>query len=127
MLQVFKALALAAGGALIMLGLMRYPHITFEEPDIRWLGLGMILIVLGRPRFVNLGDNFYASVEQRVAIGQILSSPEHDRMIKEFLSENQKMDAIKYYRDISGLGLRDSKEYVDYIEQKMMEEHRYGF
>jgi len=39
-----------------------------------------------------------------------------------FLQEEKKLYAIKAVRDVKGWGLKDSKDYVDYIEAKLEKE-----
>ena len=34
---------------------------------------------------------------------------------------NKKVKAIKYYKDITGLGLKESKEYIELVEKNMYE------
>jgi len=42
-----------------------------------------------------------------------------DEHIIEFLKKGQKIHAIKWYRTETGEGLKDAKDYVEYIEKQM--------
>ena len=36
-----------------------------------------------------------------------------DRKLLDFLEDNSKLAAVKYYKEVTGIGLKDAKEYVD--------------
>lgn len=46
------------------------------------------------------------------------NSKEIDKRILEFLADKQKLQAVKFYKDETGLGLKESKDYVDALEAK---------
>ena len=39
-----------------------------------------------------------------------------DQTIREHLARGNKIEAIKYYRTATGLGLKESKDYVDNLQ-----------
>lgn len=41
--------------------------------------------------------------------------------INRLLCMNKKVRAIKYYKDITGLGIKESKEYIELLEKNMYE------
>jgi len=80
------------------------------------LSLGTILFLVGIYQ-----GNKKTSAENFVKNGELpsiedLSSKldeEADRNIRELLSRNQKIEAIKLFREKTGAGLKESKEYID--------------
>ena len=40
-----------------------------------------------------------------------------DDELKNLIKEGKKVKAVKRYREVTGLGLKESKEYVDSLEQ----------
>jgi hypothetical protein len=51
-------------------------------------------------------------------------STEQEHQIKEFLTKGQKVAAVKLYREITGVGLKEAKDAVDAIEAQMRGEIR---
>ena len=41
---------------------------------------------------------------------------EIDAQILKFCKENRKLDAVKFYKELTGAGLAESKDYVDNLE-----------
>ncbi len=39
-----------------------------------------------------------------------------DKVIRDYLAQGDKIGAIKYYRAVSGLGLKEAKDYVDSLQ-----------
>ncbi len=118
-----KALLLIASGALGMYSLMEYKNFTLHQPDIRYLLAAIIIGLIGLPYSKNKQQKKRDSIQLRVATGEFPSTAEQNDIITEFLTENQKINAIKYYREQTGKGLKDAKDYVEYIEQHMQGEH----
>jgi len=50
-------------------------------------------------------------------------TPEDRQKIVEALFAGQKIQAIKHYREATGVGLKESKEFIDGLEKKLREEH----
>lgn len=49
--------------------------------------------------------------------------PEDDAMkMTEFIFAGQKIAAIKMYKEATGLGLKDSKEFIDHLEKQLRTE-----
>ncbi len=51
-----------------------------------------------------------------------LTSEDREKIV-EALYAGQKIQAIKDYREATGAGLKESKEFIDALEQKLREEH----
>ena len=54
---------------------------------------------------------------------------DHDplKAVKRALQQGRKMDAIKLYRESSGRGLKESKEFVDRLAARLVEEDPVGY
>lgn len=117
-----KAILLIACGALGMYSLMEYKNIALHEPDLHHLIIAAFLGLLGLPFGKNKQERKQQSIQIRVAAGEFPSTQEQNDIIAEFLRDNQKIQAIKYYREQTGKGLKDAKDYVEYIEQQMQGE-----
>lgn len=48
-----------------------------------------------------------------------------DRKIKEFIKDGSLLGAVKYYKDISGVGLKEAKDYVDNLNVIYKAEQRW--
>lgn len=44
----------------------------------------------------------------------------HDAEIRRFLETGRKIDAIKRYRELSGVGLKESKDAIESLERRLM-------
>ncbi len=118
-----KALLLITSGALGMYSLMEYKNIALHHPDLHYLIAAIIVGLIGLPYSKNKQQKKQDSIQLRVAAGEFPSTAEQNDIITEFLTGNQKINAIKYYREQTGKGLKDAKDYVEYIEQHMQGEH----
>jgi ribosomal protein L7/L12 len=49
------------------------------------------------------------------------ADPQHER-ICETLFEGRKIEAIKLYRELAGVGLKDAKEFIDALEARLKRE-----
>ncbi|MCO4781721.1 MAG: hypothetical protein KC646_05305 [Candidatus Cloacimonetes bacterium] len=47
--------------------------------------------------------------------------------LSEILYSGSKIEAIKYYRSISGQGLKESKEYIDTLYEQLQKENPHKF
>jgi len=54
----------------------------------------------------------------------IVGSVEMDETILDFLQKGQKINAIKAHREATGLGLKESRDYVDALAKRMQAEGR---
>lgn len=63
------------------------------------------------------GINFLKTVSEPVSPCGFLTmnSLEVDKNIIEYIKSNKLLEAVKYYKDISGVGLKEAKEYIDGI------------
>lgn len=53
-----------------------------------------------------------------------ISSFDEEKLYEEInnlLCMNKRVKSIKYYKDITGLGLKESKEYIELVEKNMYE------
>jgi ribosomal protein L7/L12 len=49
-------------------------------------------------------------------------SEEDAKKMTEFIFTGQKIHAIKMYREASGLGLKEAKDFIDQMEKQLREE-----
>jgi len=49
------------------------------------------------------------------------ADPQHER-ICEALFEGRKIEAIKLYRELAGVGLKDAKQFIDALEARLKRE-----
>ncbi|MDZ4993467.1 hypothetical protein GNF80_10885 [Clostridium perfringens] len=56
-------------------------------------------------------------IAEKIGVPDILTKEEKDELIR-LVSEGKEVEAIKKYRMITGLGLKESKEYIDQLSMK---------
>lgn len=54
-------------------------------------------------------------------------SEEQKLQLSDILYSGSKIEAIKYYREISGLGLKESKEYIDSFNEQLRQSNPHKF
>lgn len=84
-----------------------------------WLLL-VVLVFLGLSLFARGGANLaprLRSLERKVdlILGSLGIDPNQgvDKQVAELARSGQKIEAIKLYREISGVGLKEAKDYVE--------------
>ena len=84
-----------------------------------WLVLGIFLIVLGSSATATGGNNSRRLRRLERKVDLILKhlglDPNQDVNVKvmELVKAGQKIEAIKVYREQTGAGLKDAKDYVE--------------
>jgi hypothetical protein len=88
--------------------------------DMVVLGCGAFLVLMGfSTNRVEVSSSAQtASLAERISASEFPSSAEIDAEVGDILFRGLKVPAIKRYRELAGCGLKDAKEYVEYLEGK---------
>jgi hypothetical protein len=85
-------------------------------------------VLLTDPQIQATDGNFYGIQVELLANGATLTltvgSDALDETVLDFLQMGQKINAIKAHREATGLGLKESKDYVDALAKRMQAEGR---
>ncbi|NLL30092.1 MAG: DNA-binding protein [Clostridiales bacterium] len=78
--------------------------------------LGIIFIITGAINIISSRSANENDKElEKIKLSNI-DSKEIDKELKSLITKGKKIQAIKLYREVTGLGLKESKEYVDSLE-----------
>ncbi|HAT4212710.1 TPA: hypothetical protein I9010_002300 [Clostridium perfringens] len=86
--------------------------------DMGWmiLGFGAFMFLIGSVgqlrNEVKLMRGTLNRIAERVGVTEILTKEEKEEL-KKLLSEGKNVQAVRRCREITGLGLKEAKEYVD--------------
>lgn len=72
-----------------------------------------------RARIAELEDRVNALYQQLGVSSSVNASGQIDSRILEALQKNNKIEAIKIYRELTGLGLAEAKAAIDQIADKL--------
>lgn len=72
-----------------------------------------------RARIAELEDRVNALYQQLGVSSSVNASGQIDSRILEALRKNNKIEAIKIYRELTGLGLAEAKAAIDQIADKL--------
>lgn len=72
-----------------------------------------------RARIAELEDRVNALYQQLGVSSSVNASGQIDSRIMEALQKNNKIEAIKIYRELTGLGLAEAKAAIDQIADKL--------
>jgi ribosomal protein L7/L12 len=78
-------------------------------------GIGILMWIVGSIAIIR-SDISRINVNLNKIIKHVGAFDTTDNEIKSLLAEGKKIEAIKKYRFVTGLGLKESKEYVDSLE-----------
>lgn len=59
-----------------------------------------------------------AEMERELRLADVPTNPEQDPRIRELLQNGNKIEAIKLYRERTGLGLKEAKDAIDAVENR---------
>lgn len=59
-------------------------------------------------------------IAERVGVTDIVTKEEKEEL-KRLLSEGKNVQAVRRFREITGLGLKEAKEYVDGISEEKID------
>lgn len=86
--------------------------------DMGWmiLGFGVFMFLIGSVgqlrNEVKLMRGTLNRIAERVGVTEILTKEEKDELMR-LVSEGKSVEAVRRCREITGLGLKEAKEYVD--------------
>ncbi|EOU1723383.1 ribosomal protein L7/L12 [Clostridium perfringens] len=86
--------------------------------DMGWmiLGFGAFMFLIGSVgqlrNEVKLMRGTLNRIAERVGVTDIVTKEEKEEL-KSLLSEGKNVQAVRRFREITGLGLKEAKEYVD--------------
>lgn len=94
--------------------------------DMGWmiLGFGAFIFLIssvGQLRNeVKLMRGTLNRIAERVGVTEILTKEEKDELVR-LVSEGKNVQAVRRCREITGLGLKEAKEYVDGLGEKKID------
>ena len=94
--------------------------------DMGWmiLGFGAFMFLIGSVgqlrNEVKLMRRTLNRIAKRVGVTEILTKEETDEL-RRLVSEGKSVEAVRRCREITGLGLKEAKEYVDGLSEEKRE------
>lgn len=94
--------------------------------DMGWmiLGFGAFMFLIGSVgqlrNEVKLMRRTLNRIAERVGVTEILTKEETDEL-RRLVSEGKSVEAVRRCREITGLGLKEAKEYVDGLGEEKRE------
>ena len=94
--------------------------------DMGWmiLGFGAFMFLIssvGQLRNeVKLMRRTFNRIAERIGVTEILTKEETDEL-RRLVSEGKSVEAVRRCREITGLGLKEAKEYVDGLGKEKIE------
>ncbi|ELU5587026.1 ribosomal protein L7/L12 [Clostridium perfringens] len=94
--------------------------------DMGWmiLGFGAFMFLIGSVgqlrNEVKLMRRTLNRIAERVGVTEIVTKEEKDELVR-LVSEGKNVQAVKRCREITGLGLKEAKEYVDGLGKEKIE------
>ena len=94
--------------------------------DMGWmiLGFGVFMFLIGSVgqlrNEVKLMRGTLNRIAERVGVTEIVTKEEKEEL-KRLLSEGKNVQAVRRCREITGLGLKEAKEYVDGLGEEKRE------
>ncbi|WP_415329474.1 ribosomal protein L7/L12 [Clostridium perfringens] len=94
--------------------------------DMGWmiLGFGAFIFLIssvGQLRNeVKLMRRTFNRIAERIGVTEILTKEETDEL-RRLVSEGKSVEAVRRCREITGLGLKEAKEYVDGLGKEKIE------
>lgn len=80
--------------------------------------LGTVFILLGVVYIFLSIKNYKGSTKSNEKVLSEIELRNMDNELRSLIAEGKKIEAIKKYRMITGLGLKEAKEYVDLLGNK---------
>lgn len=94
--------------------------------DMGWmiLGFGVFMFLIGSVgqlrNEVKLMRGTLNRIAERVGVTEILTKEEKEELVR-LVSEGKNVQAVRRCREITGLGLKEAKEYVDRLGEEKRE------
>lgn len=94
--------------------------------DMGWmiLGFGVFMFLIGSVgqlrNEVKLMRGTLNRIAERVGVTEIVTKEEKEEL-KRLLSEGKNVQAVRRCREITGLGLKEAKEYVDGLGEEKID------
>ena len=94
--------------------------------DMGWmiLGFGAFMFLIGSVgqlrNEVKLMRRTLNRIAERVGVTEILTKEETDEL-RRLVSEGKSVEAVRRCREITGLGLKEAKEYVDGLGEEKID------
>lgn len=94
--------------------------------DMGWmiLGFGVFMFLIGSVgqlrNEVKLMRGTLNRIAERVGVTEILTKEEKEELVR-LVSEGKNVQAVRRCREITGLGLKEAKEYVDRLGEENIE------
>ena len=94
--------------------------------DMGWmiLGFGAFMFLIGSVgqlrNEVKLMRRTFNRIAERIGVTEILTKEETDEL-RRLVSEGKSVEAVRRCREITGLGLKEAKEYVDGLGKEKIE------
>lgn len=91
--------------------------------DMGWmiLGFGVFMFLIGSVgqlrNEVKLMRGTLNRIAERVGVTEILTKEEKEELVR-LVSEGKNVQAVRRCREITGLGLKEAKEYVDRLSEE---------
>lgn len=90
----------------------------FQDPAVwGFVALGVLFLAMGQQslrRRVDVLSRQVESMRQELNLGE--SSMPHMPEVERLVREGRKIEAIKVYREMTGLGLKEAKDAVDTLQ-----------
>ena len=115
-MNFFKAILLFCAGALAVYSFTAGIELDFSKPHFGMLAFSLLFIIVGWPRPSRKRST--TPMKMRVATGEITSTAELDERLLSLAKHESKIAAIKLFREEKGVGLKDAKEYIEYLEKQ---------
>ncbi|WP_416258933.1 ribosomal protein L7/L12 [Clostridium perfringens] len=88
------------------------------------LGFGAFMFLIGSVgqlrNEVKLMRRTLNRIAERVGVTEILTKEETDEL-RRLVSEGKSVEAVRRCREITGLGLKEAKEYVDRLDEEKID------